>query len=141
MQEKKQVLFVCIENSCRSQMAEALIKYYYPDQIEAYSAGSKPSGSVDKDAIAAMREIGVDITQNKSKGFADLPVKEFDYVVTLGCQDACPFFPADRHIAWDIPDPKGRGIDFFRLTRDLIKCKISNLADGIFGGPSITQKG
>jgi arsenate reductase len=125
--EKKKVLFVCVENSCRSQMAEGFAKYFGKDTLEAYSAGSKPSGKVNPAAIQVMRESGIDILEQKSKGFNDLAIKKFDYVITLGCQDVCPFVPADKHIEWEIADPKGKDITFFRKIRDEIKDKIIGL--------------
>lgn len=117
----KRVLFVCVENSCRSQMAEGFAKEYGKGIIEAYSAGSKPSRVVNPLAIKVMQEAGVDISFYKSKGFNELPIKKFDYVVSLGCKDMCPFVPADKHIEWNIPDPKDREIDFFRRVRDKIR--------------------
>ena len=126
----KSILFVCVENSCRSQMAEAFARNYGAD-IQVYSAGSRPSGVVNKDAILVMQEIGIDMSYYKSKGFTDLPFKEFDYVITLGCKDTCPFIPADKHIEWDIADPKGQGVDFFRRTRDQIKNKVEELLEDI----------
>lgn len=127
MLDKKKVLFVCIENSCRSQMAEGFANFLGKDKIDAYSAGSKPGTGVNPQAIEVMKEIGIDISGHKAKGFADLPIKKFDYVITMGCGDVCPFFPADRHINWDIEDPKQKEIDFFRKVRDKIKEKVANL--------------
>ena len=124
---KTSLLFVCIENSCRSQMAEGFARALGGDKIEAYSAGSRPSGIVNPEAIAAMKEIGIDISQQSSKGFKDLPRQDFDYVVTMGCQDICPFFPAKQELAWDIPDPKGRDSEVFREIRDMIKAQVKTL--------------
>lgn len=126
-EKKSRVLFVCVENSCRSQMAEGWARHLFGDKIEAYSAGSKPSGIVNPDAIKVMAEIGIDISGQKSKGFNDLPIKEFDYVITMGCQDSCPFFPAKEHLDWQIEDPKGKGIDVFRRVRDEIGKKVKEL--------------
>ena len=126
MAEKKRVIFVCIENSCRSQIAEGFAKHIGTDTLEAYSAGSKPSGEVNPSAIGVMRELGIDISQQKSKGFSELPIKKFDYVITLGCKDICPFVPADKHIEWKIEDPKGKDLNFFRKIRDEIKNKVVN---------------
>ncbi|MEI8176800.1 MAG: arsenate reductase ArsC [Candidatus Omnitrophota bacterium] len=125
----KKVLFVCVENSCRSQIAEGIAKHFYSKVIEAYSAGSRPSGVVNPDAIAVMREIGVDISKNSSKGFRDLPTQDFDYVVTLGCKDTCPFFPAKSFKEWEIPDPKGKDIEFFRRTRERLREEIKRLVN------------
>jgi len=123
----KKILFVCVENSCRSQMAEGFAKALGGVKLEAYSAGSNPSGKVNPEAIKVMRQIGIDISTAKSKGFNELAVKEFDYVVTMGCKDICPFVPAKKHIDWEIEDPKGKGEEFFRKTRDQIKEKIESL--------------
>ncbi|MDD4907623.1 MAG: arsenate reductase ArsC [Candidatus Omnitrophica bacterium] len=123
----KKVLFVCVENSCRSQMAEGFARQFGKDVWEVYSAGSKPSGVVNPDAVKVMREAGIDISLQESKGFSGLPVREFDYVITLGCQDICPFVPAVKHLEWQIEDPKGRDLDFFRFVRDNIKLKVQEL--------------
>jgi glutathione/glutaredoxin type arsenate reductase len=123
----KKVLFVCVENSCRSQMAEGFAKALGGLKLEAYSAGSRPSGKVNPDAVKIMREVGIDISTVKSKGFNDLAVKDFDYVITMGCKDICPLVPAKEHIDWRIEDPKGKGEEFFRKTRDLIKEKVELL--------------
>jgi protein-tyrosine-phosphatase len=108
-------------------MAEGFVKALGGLKLEAYSAGSNPGGKVNPDAVKVMREIGIDISTAKSKGFNDLAAKEFDYVVTMGCQDICPFVPAKKHIDWEIEDPKGKGEEFFRKTRDQIKEKIESL--------------
>jgi len=123
----KKILFVCVENSCRSQIAEGFAKALGGLKLEVYSAGSKPGGKVNPDAVKVMREIGIDISTAKSKGFNDLPAKEFDYVVTMGCKDICPLVPAKEHIDWHIEDPKGKDEEFFRKTRDLIKEKVESL--------------
>jgi len=118
------VLFVCIENSCRSQMAEGFAKRFGQNIIESYSAGSKPSGKINLDAVKVMLEDGIDISQQASKGFKDIPVKKIDFVITLGCKDSCPLVNASKHVEWDIEDPKGRGIEQFRAARDDIKQKV-----------------
>jgi arsenate reductase len=127
----KTVLFVCVENACRSQMAEGLVNQYGRGQVVAYSAGSRPSGKINLNAIEVMREIGVDISSGESKGFADLPTKEFDYVVTLGCEDRCPYIPETHHIDWHIEDPRDRDMEFFRKVRDDIWSKVEILINEI----------
>jgi arsenate reductase (thioredoxin) len=127
MEEIKKVLFVCVENSCRSQMAEGFAKSLGKGAIEAYSAGTKPSGEVNPIAIEVMKEKGIDISSYRSKGFYDLPVTDFDYSVTLGCKDVCPFVPAVRHIEWNIADPKGKDKEFFRKTASEIESKVGIL--------------
>lgn len=124
MINKKKVLFICVENSCRSQIAEGFARYFGIGALEVYSAGSRPSGKINPDAVDVMREIGIDISNQSSKGFNDLPVKDFDYVITMGCKDTCPFVPAGHHIDWQIEDPKAKGMDFFRKVREEIKDKI-----------------
>ncbi|MFC1514780.1 arsenate reductase ArsC [Candidatus Omnitrophota bacterium] len=117
----KTILFVCVENSCRSQIAEGFTRHLGSNTINAYSAGSRPSGVVNPDAVKVMAEAGIDISGATSKGFGDLERTDFDYVVTLGCKDTCPFVPAERHIVWEIEDPKGKDLDFFRKTREQIR--------------------
>jgi len=123
----KSVLFVCVHNSCRSQMAEGFARSYGADKVMACSAGSRPSGVVDSGAIKVMGEVGIDISDAASNGFDDLPKKEFDYVVTMGCGDACPFVPARKNLDWDIMDPKGKGEEFFRKVRDQIGQNVRQL--------------
>jgi arsenate reductase len=137
MSEKKKILFVCVENSCRSQMAEAFAKFYGANSVEAYSAGSNPSGKVNPDAIKVMLEDGIDISRQESKGFKDLPEKEFDYVVTLGCHDVCPIFAAKRSVEWDIDDPKGKSLYFFRQVREKIREKVKNLIRAVIAEEEI----
>jgi protein-tyrosine-phosphatase len=124
----KKVLFVCIENSNRSQMAQAFAKMIGGTAISAYSAGSKPSGRINQKAILAMQELGFDLKAHRSKSLDQ--VKEygpFDAVVTMGCGDACPWMPAKQHIDWEIPDPREMKEDDFRKVRDLIKEKVTAL--------------
>ncbi len=127
----KRCLFVCVENSCRSQMAEGFARALGKGRIEAYSAGSKPSGRVHPRASAFMGEKGIDLSSHTSKGFGDLPVKDFHYAVTMGCDDACPFIPASDHIAWQVEDPKDLPDDEFREVRDEIERKVSGLLSGV----------
>ncbi len=127
MAEKKKVLFVCVENSCRSQMAEGLARHFGKGVLEAYSAGSRPSGVVNPDAILVMKDLDCDISGQRSKGFEALPFTKFDYVVTMGCGDQCPSVPAEKHIEWNIEDPKGKGPEFFRKVRNDIAVKILRL--------------
>ena len=123
----ERILFVCVENSCRSQIAEAWAKELGKGLVEPYSSGSKPSGAVNPLAIEVMKEVGIDISKNASKGFSGLPVKAFDKAVTMGCGDQCPFVSAKDHLNWDIPDPKGKGIEDFRSVRDMIRNNVKEL--------------
>ncbi|HKP94327.1 MAG TPA: arsenate reductase ArsC [Fibrobacteria bacterium] len=124
---KKKLLFVCVENSNRSQMSQAFAKILGGDKVEAYSAGSKPSGIVNPKAIASMAELGYDLSKHESKSLDDIPDVEYDAVVTMGCGDACPFVKAKHRIDWQIPDPKHMPPDEFRQVRDYIKSKIGEL--------------
>jgi arsenate reductase (thioredoxin) len=124
---KKRLLFVCVENANRSQMAQAFAKIYGGDDVEAYSAGSRPSGVVNVKAVAAMKELGYDLAAHTSKSIADLPVVAFDAVVTMGCGDACPAVPAKRREDWQIPDPKHMPPEEFRKIRDLIGQKVKDV--------------
>lgn len=127
MSEKKKLLFVCVENSCRSQMAEAFARMHGGNAVEAYSAGSRPSGIVNPKAIASMREIGYDLSTHESKSLDDLPDVEWDLVATMGCGDECPFVRAKRREDWQIPDPKSMEADEFRQVRNEIEKRVSSL--------------
>ncbi len=120
----KRLLFVCIENSCRSQIAEALAGIHGGDDVKAYSAGSRPTGIVNANAIASMREIDYDLSTHTSKSLDDIPKLEYDHVVTMGCGDECPFIPAKHRDDWDIPDPKNMPPDEFRKIRDDIEHRV-----------------
>ena len=124
---KTKILFVCIENSNRSQMAEAFARMV-GDEVEVYSAGSKPSGKINMKAVAAMKEMGYDLTKHHSKSLNEIKqFAPFDVVVTMGCGDACPWMPATTFHDWEIPDPKEMDEGNFRRVRDLIKDKVSEL--------------
>jgi arsenate reductase (thioredoxin) len=120
----RRLLFVCVENSNRSQMAEAFARIHGGNRIEAYSAGSRPSGLVNPKAIEAMREIGYDLSRHVSKSLTDMPELEYDFVATMGCGDECPFVRAKQREDWDIPDPKNMPPEEFRAVRDLIETKV-----------------
>jgi protein-tyrosine-phosphatase len=129
---KKKLLFVCIENSNRSQMSQAFAKMIGGDDVEAYSAGSKPSGIVNPKAIAAMKELGYDLSKHDSKSLDEVKAfAPFDAVVTMGCGDACPWMPAKKFIDWQIPDPKHLEVAAFNEVRDLIKKKVEKLIASI----------
>ncbi len=123
----RRVLFVCVENSCRSQMAEAFARMYVAGRVEAYSAGSRPSGQVNPKAINAMKELGYDLSRHSSKKLSEIPDIEFDFVATMGCGDECPFVRTKEREDWNIPDPKNMEPDEFRAVRDLIQSKVKNL--------------
>ena len=122
------LLFVCIENSNRSQMSQAFAKMLGGADVEAYSAGSKPSGIVNPKAIAAMKELGYDLSKHDSKSLDEVKAfAPFDAVVTMGCGDACPWMPAKQFIDWQIPDPKNMEPQAFNEVRDFIAEKVKTL--------------
>ena len=124
----KKLLFVCIENSNRSQMSQAFAKILGGKHIEAFSAGSKPSGIVNPKAIAAMKELGYDLSKHDSKSLDQVKAfAPFDAVVTMGCGDACPWMPAKKFVDWKIPDLKNMAPEQFNEVRDLIADKVKAL--------------
>jgi protein-tyrosine-phosphatase len=123
----KKILFVCVENSNRSQMAEAFARMHGGVQVEAASAGSKPSGRINPKAIEAMKERGYDLTTHGSKGLDEFNGKHVDVAVTMGCGDECPLVRAERRVDWKIPDPRDMTPDEFRGVRDLIESKVKEL--------------
>lgn len=150
----RRLLFVCVENSCRSQMAEAFARRLGAGRIEACSAGSRPSGSVNPRAVAAMAELGYDLTTHASKSLDDVAPRPaaharpaaapasagssaaaapaaFDVVVTMGCGDACPWVPAARREDWALPDPKALDLAGFRAVRDEIGARVRALLDSL----------
>jgi arsenate reductase len=128
--QPKKLLFVCIENSNRSQMSQAFAKIIGGEKVEAFSAGSKPSGIVNPKAIAAMKELGYDLSTHDSKSLDDVKAfAPFDVVVTMGCGDACPWMPAKQFIDWQIPDPKHMEPEQFNEVRDFIKRKVEGLIE------------
>ncbi len=122
------ILFVCVENSNRSQMSQALATIYGGESVEAYSAGSNPSGIVNPKAIAAMKELGYDLSKHRSKSLNEVrQYASFDAVVTMGCGDACPWMPSKKFVDWQIPDPKYMDPEKFNEVRDLLRDKVVGL--------------
>ena len=121
---KPKLLFVCVENSNRSQMAEAFARMH---GAEAYSAGSRPSGQVNPKAIAAMQERGYDLSRHDSKSLEQIPEGPYDAVITMGCGDECPFIPAARREDWALPDPKHMDPPEFLKVRDEIEARVVDL--------------
>jgi protein-tyrosine-phosphatase len=128
---KARVLFVCVENSCRSQIAEGFARKLGRDVLEAWSAGSKPSGKVNETAVRLMKERGIELSHQLSKGLSDLPKVRWDYVVTMGCGDACPFVPAQAKLDWNIADPKALPDDEFRKVIGLIEERVVELIHNV----------
>jgi protein-tyrosine-phosphatase len=125
----KTVLFVCVENSIRSQMAEAFARIHGAGKIAAYSAGSRPSGRVNPKAIDAMKEIGYDLTTHSSKSLGEFNGKEIEVAVTMGCGDECPLVLAKLREEWQIADPRNMTPDQFRDMRNLIEAKVKELLE------------
>lgn len=121
------VLFVCVENSNRSQMAEAFARRHGAAIVEAHSSGSRPSGRVNPRAIEFMKEVGCDLTTHTSKSLDDIPPGLYAAAITMGCGDSCPMVAAEIREDWQIPDPKDLPADEFRRIRDLIESKVKAL--------------
>jgi len=127
MAEPKRLLFVCIENANRSQMAQAFARMHGGDAVEAYSAGSRPGQQINPKAVDAMAERGYDLNTHQQTSIHDLPNVRFDAVATMGCGDACPAVPADIRAEWEIPDPRDMPPEKFREVRDLVERKVKDL--------------
>ncbi|MEY3677458.1 MAG: hypothetical protein RL351_685 [Actinomycetota bacterium] len=127
MTYKASVLFVCIHNAGRSQMAAGYLKHLAGDRIEVRSAGTDPGDKVNPAAVEAMAEEGIDISVNFPKKLTDEAVKESDYVITMGCGDTCPYFPGKTYLDWPLDDPAGQGVDAVRPIRDAVRAKVEAL--------------
>ena len=121
------LLFVCVENSNRSQMAEAFARMRGGDDVKVYSAGSRPSGKLNPRAIAAMAEKGYDLSTHRSKSLDQVPKGDYEYVVTMGCGDECPWIPAKHREDWDLPDPRNMAPEEFGKVRDEIERRVLGL--------------
>jgi arsenate reductase len=128
---KPSVLFVCVHNAGRSQMAAGWLAQLAGDRIEVRSAGSEPADQINPVAVEAMREVGVDITAEQPKLLSVDAVRDSDVVITMGCGDTCPIFPGKRYDDWDLTDPAGQGIDVVRRVRDEIKDRVQTLIDDV----------
>ena len=124
---KPSVLFVCVHNAGRSQMAAGYLQHLAGDRVEVRSAGSAPGNSVNPAAVAAMAEEGIDISSATPKILTDDAVEASDYVITMGCGDACPFFPGKTYLDWVLEDPAGQGVEAVRPIRDEIRGLVENL--------------
>ena len=133
--QKPSVLFVCVHNAGRSQMAAGWLRHLAGDRIEVRSAGSMPAEQINPVAVAAMHEVGIDITAEQPKVLTTEAVQDSDVVVTMGCGDACPFFPGTRYEDWELADPPGQGIDVVRPIRDEIKTRVEALITELLGSP------
>ena len=124
---KSEVLFVCVHNAGRSQMAAALLDHHAAGRVVVRSAGSAPAAEVNPAVIAAMAEIGLDIAEEFPKPLTDAAVRASDVVITMGCGDTCPVFPGKRHLDWDLPDPAGQSVEHVRPIRDEIDRRVRAL--------------
>ncbi|WNO70262.1 arsenate reductase ArsC [Streptomyces sp. AM8-1-1] len=131
MSEKPSVLFVCVHNAGRSQMAAGWLSHLAGDRIEVRSAGSAPADQVNPAAVQAMREVGIDITAETPKILTVDAVKASDVCITMGCGDTCPVFPGKRYLDWTLEDPAGQGVEAVRPIRDEIKKLVEGLIDEI----------
>jgi arsenate reductase len=127
MTERPTVLFVCVHNAGRSQMAAGFLQHLAGDRVEVLSAGSQPADTINPVAVEAMAEAGVDITASQPKVLTDDAVRESDVVITMGCGDACPFYPGKRYEDWRLDDPAGQGIESVRPIRDEIRRRVEQL--------------
>jgi protein-tyrosine-phosphatase len=127
MSERPSVLFVCVHNAGRSQMAAAFLTHLADGRVEVRSAGSEPADRVNPAAVAAMAEVGIDITAEKPKILTDQAVIASDVVVTMGCGDSCPFYPGKRYEDWVLEDPAGQGVEAVRPIRDEIRGRVEAL--------------
>ena len=121
----KTVLFVCVENACRSQLAEAISNHFFPDRLKAFSAGSSPGKKVNPKAIRSLNSMGIN-HKGKTKSISQVEEKKYDYIVGMGCGDACPIIPGAQILEWSIPDPKLFESKKFNKVRDIIKEKIES---------------
>ena len=126
---KPSVLFVCVHNAGRSQMAAAFLTHLSQGAVEVRSAGSAPADQVNPAAVQAMAEVGIDIAASRPKILTDQAVRESDVVVTMGCGDTCPFYPGRRYEDWVLTDPAGKGLEAVRPIRDEIRRRVENLLD------------
>ena len=129
--ETKRILFVCVENAGRSQIAQGFAEAFGTGRVEAYSAGSRPSSRINPLAIEVMKEKNIDLSGRRPKGLNDLPPVEMDYLITMGCEETCPAVAARKIIEWQVPDPKGKPIDEVRRIRDMLEAKVRTLLEEV----------
>ncbi len=130
---KPSVIFVCVHNAGRSQMAAAFLTHLTLGKVEVRSAGSAPADSINPAVVAALKEVGIDISNEIPKVLTTSAVEQSDVVITMGCGDACPFFPGKRYLDWVLPDPAGQGVADVRPIRDQIKKLVEELIPTLFG--------
>ncbi|MFI6789818.1 arsenate reductase ArsC [Nonomuraea sp. NPDC050383] len=133
MSDRPSVLFVCVHNAGRSQMAAGWLTHLAGDRIEVRSAGSAPADQINPVAVEAMREVGIDITTARPEILTTEAVQTADVVITMGCGDACPIFPGKRYEDWELDDPAGQGIEAVRPIRDGIRARVEKLITELTG--------
>jgi arsenate reductase len=131
MSEKKTIMFVCVHNAGRSQMAAGFMRELGGERVEVLSAGSAPKDSINPVAVEVMSELGIDIANQKPKVLTPEAVQQSDVVITMGCGDACPYYPGKRYEDWVLEDPAGQGLDTVRGIRDQIKLRVEALLSEI----------
>jgi arsenate reductase (thioredoxin) len=129
MKDKPEVLFVCVHNAGRSQMAAALLDHYAQGSVRVRSAGSAPADEINPAVVEAMAEIGIDISAELPQPLTEEAVRDADAVIAMGCGDACPVYPGKRYLDWDLPDPAGRPVEEIRSIRDEIDGRVRTLLD------------
>jgi len=129
---KPSVLFVCVHNAGRSQMAAAFLTHLAGDKVEVRSAGSAPADSINSAVIEALKEVGIDISNEQPKVLTTSAVEQSDVVITMGCGDACPFFPGKRYLDWVLEDPAGQGVADVRPIREQIRKLVEDLIPTLF---------
>ena len=133
IKEVPEVLFVCVHNAGRSQMAAGLLDHHAQGRVHVRSAGSTPADEINPSVVAAMEEVGIDLSKEFPKPLTTEVVKAADVVITMGCGDACPIFPGKRYLDWDLPDPAGRSVEEVRLIRDEIDRRVRGLVGELVG--------
>ena len=129
---KPSVLFVCVHNAGRSQMAAAFLTHLAGDKVEVRSAGSAPADSINPAVVEALKEVGIDISHEQPKVLTSSAVEQSDVVITMGCGDACPFFPGKRYLDWMLEDPAGQGVAAIRPIREQIRKLVEDLIPTLF---------
>jgi arsenate reductase (thioredoxin) len=136
MRDKPSVLFVCVHNAGRSQMAAGWLRHLAGDAVEVRSAGSEPADQINPVAVEAMREVGIDITAEQPKKLEYATAQASDVIITMGCGDTCPIFPGKRYEDWDLTDPAGQPIEVVRAVRDDIRARIEKLISNLTPSPA-----
>ena len=132
--DRPEVLFVCVHNAGRSQMAAALLEHHAAGRVDVRSAGSTPAHEVNPSVVAAMAELGIDVSSERPKGLTESALRQADVVITMGCGDACPVLPGRRYLDWELPDPAGLSLEQIRPIRDEIDLRVLALLRELLSG-------